>query len=251
MQKFDNPFLEVRKERLFTADQTPSSRYAVFLTDDEADGAEYEVGTVSENYNLVPNEEVHQTALDVLNRSELEYEASTSRFDGKKYTQRWLMPTLQVEPRKDDIVQISLDLVNSYDGSTTFGLMFNAQRLACVNGMMVDHQLGGYKFRHINQDNYQEQLQQAADRIIALNNALPGFTNKIQAMIETPVDREFTQNMFKHLKFGPSLIGQIYQAIEEDNVWGLYNACTQALTEKDSFRGDAINRQVGKFLIAA
>ena len=126
-QQFSDPFLPVSKSQLFTSDGTPSSRQSVILQTEEG---QIEVGNVSEGYQLVPNEAVYDIALDVLSRSELAFNDAGQIFDGKRYRQRWILPELTAEPRKGDLVQIAFDLVNSYDGSTTYGLAFNALRLA-------------------------------------------------------------------------------------------------------------------------
>ena len=91
-QQIDDPFLPVRKEQLYTSDNRPSSQYSVMLKQEE--GQEIEVGHVSENYQLVPNETVHQIALDVLSRSNLGFDDACMIFDGKRYRQRWVIVLL-------------------------------------------------------------------------------------------------------------------------------------------------------------
>ena len=93
---FTDPFLPVRKTRLFTSDNRPSSRFAVMLDDGQQ---EHEVGSVSELYQSVPNETVHDIALDVLARSCLSFTEEGVIFDGKHYRHRWILPELSVEPK--------------------------------------------------------------------------------------------------------------------------------------------------------
>jgi len=150
-----DPFLPVSKVPLYTSNGSLSSRQSVILQ--TAEGP-LEVGNVSENYQLVPNKAVHTIALDVLSRSELAFEDGGQIFDGKRYRQRWILPDLSVEPRKGDIVQLALDIVNSYDGSSLFGLSFNACRLVCENGCILDYFLGGFKFRHYGHDDFVTEL---------------------------------------------------------------------------------------------
>lgn len=38
-------------------------------------------------------------------------------------------------------------------------------------------------------------------------------------------------------------------AVEEDSLWGLYNAFTSVLTKQNNHRAEGINRQVGRFLL--
>ena len=39
----------------------------------------------------------------------------------------------------------------------------------------------------------------------------------------------------------------VYMAIEEDTVWGLYNAFTSTFSNLGSFRGEALNRQASHY----
>ncbi len=161
---------------------------------------------------LVTNEAVHDIALDVLSRSELTFDDAGQIFDGKRYRQRWVLPDLSAEPRPNDIVQIALDIVNSYDGSTTFGLAFNAQRLICTNGMMVDFMLGGFKFRHFGNDDFASELDAAANHVRGLTEQLGTLSSKLKHLIDTPIDRESIQAAFKVLNLHQTLQAQVIHA---------------------------------------
>jgi len=245
---FADPFLPVTKVPLYTGTGEQSSRHAVLL---EHEGQNIEVGVVSENYQLVPNEEVHGIALDVLTRTGMAFDDAGQLFDGKHYRNRWVLPDLVTEPRVNDIVQIALDVVNSYDGSTTFGLAFNAQRLICSNGMMLDFMLAGFKFRHLGNDNFSVELDMAAGQILNLAEQLDTLTQKLQALVDQSIDRKAIQSAFVKLKLPLKLQAEIFLGIEEDTAWGFYNAATGVLTKQDTHRADNINRQVSRYLLAA
>ena len=242
-----DPFLPVKKVPLYTEGGAKSLRYSVIL---DPQGENLEVGNVSGNYQLVPNKAVHTIALDVLSRSELAFEDGGQIFDGKRYRQRWIMPELSVEPRRGDIVQIALDLINSYDGSSLFGLAFNAQRLVCENGMMVEIMLGGFRFKHFGNDGFAQELDVAANHIRGLANQLEPLSQKLQHLIETPLDRESIQAAFTVLKLPQSLMAQVFMQIEEDTLWGFYNACTEVLTKNNTHRSEGLNRQISRFMLA-
>jgi hypothetical protein len=245
--QIDDPFLPVRKEQLFTSDNRPSSQYAVML---QQEGQEVEVGHVSENYQLVPNETVHQIALDVLTRSNLGFDDANMIFDGKRYRQRWILPDLSVEPKKNDIVQLSFDVINSYDGSTTFGLAFCAQRLVCTNGMMLDFMLGGFKFRHFGHDAFPEEMELAVNSLQNLSAQLEPLNSKLQTMIDQPVDRHYIQQAFTDLKLTDKMKANVFMEVEEDTAWGFYNACTHVLSRAGTHHSDNINRQVSRYMLS-
>jgi hypothetical protein len=233
---------------LTTPDGNQSSRYAVMLT---TDTGPMEVGTVSSNYQLVPNEIVCQVAEDVLSRTGMPFKDAGYVFDGKRLRYRWTLPNLTAEPRVGDIVHLTCDVVNSYDGSTTVGVMFNSQRLACGNGMMVDWMLGGFRFRHINKPDFAEELQAAAERVQRLGEQLEPFSRKLGALVDAPVNRADIQRTFRDLNIPMSLRAEVFDAIADDDVWGLVNGFTDVLTRKSSHTADNTNRKVMRHLLAA
>ena len=245
-----DPLAPVEKVPLVTQDgMTKSSRYAVML---DPQGINREVGIVSEGYQLVPNDVVHGTALEVLHRASMKCEEGGLIFDGKRYRQRWILPGLEVQPKPGDVVRLTLDAVNSYDGSTLFGLAFNATRLVCSNGLMVDFLLGGFKFKHYGGNGtFEHELQQAARRVTSLAAFLPPLTDRLKSLVDRPMHRQHIQQAFKDLQLPRSIQADAFMAIDESTAWGFLNGCTDVLTRLNTHRADNLNRQIVRHLFAA
>ena len=242
----DTPYLPVVKTPLFTQDGSQSNRMSVILDPEQL---AMEVGTVSNDYKLVPNQDVEQAAVDVLERTELPSELSSLYFDGKHFRKRWILPELSIEPRVGDFVQVAIDAHNSYDGSSTFGLAFNLQRLVCGNGMVVDFQLGGYRFRHYGSDSFEDELEAAGAKIMNLASRLECIVPRLRDLTDTPLTRAETQTVFRDLSIPKTTQAKVYQKIEEDNWWGLYNAFTDVLTRKNTYHSQLQNRQVSRYFL--
>lgn len=241
-----DPFADVMKVPLYTSGGMQSSRYAVML---DPQGQNVEAGIVSGDYQLVPNQTVCDIATDVLDRTELDYQTVKHLFDGRKFQQRWVIPELQAEPEVGDIVRVAVDVINSYDGSTTFGLAFNAQRLVCSNGMILDFLLGGFRFKHYGNEHFQDELSQAANRIRELGSRMVQLTSSLRQMIQTPIERQDIQDAFRTLELPKTYAADVFMALDGDNQWALYNAFTDVLTKQESFRAENWNRQVSRQLI--
>jgi len=240
------PYLPVFMTPLYTRAGVPSSRVSVIL---DPDNLAMEVGTVSADYKLVPNEDVAEAAASVLKKTGMPSELSSLYFDGKHFRKRWVLPDLTIEPRVGDFVQVAIDAHNSYDGSSTFGLAFNLQRLVCGNGMVVDFQLGRYRFRHYGSDSFEQELEVAVDRILGLTGRLDVILPRLCDLTDTPLTREETQTVFSDLSLPKSTQAEVYQRIEEDNWWGLYNAFTNVLSHNNTYRSDLLNRQVSRYFL--
>ena len=242
----DSPYLPVVKTPLYTREGVQSNRVSVILDPEQL---AMEVGTVSADYKLVPNQDVEQAAEDVLELTGLPSEVSGLYFDGKHFRKRWILPDLSIEPRVGDLVQVAIDAHNSYDGSSTFGLAFNLQRLVCGNGMVVDFQLGKYRFRHYGSDSFEQELEVAVDRILDLTDKLDTLLPRLRSLTDAPLSREGTQTVFRELSIPKTAQAEVYQKIEEDNWWGMYNAFTDVLSHNNTYRSDLLNRQVSRYFL--
>ena len=240
------PYLPVYMTPLYTRAGVPSSRVSVVL---DPDNLAIEVGTVSADYKLVENEDVEQAASNVLQKTGMRSEVSSLYFDGKHFRKRWILPDLSIEPRVGDFVQVAIDAHNSYDGSSTFGLAFNLQRLICGNGMVVDFQLGGYRFRHYGRESFEQELEVAGQKILELTGKLDTILPRLQSLTDTPLSREETQLVFNDLSLPKSTQAEVFQKIEEDSWWGLYNAFTDVFSRSNTYRSDQLNRRVSRYFL--
>jgi len=238
-----DPFLPVAKVPLLTGGGDVSSRCAVVL---DPEGEAQEVGVVSADYTLVPNQKVHDLAVEVLERSELAKEPVRTLCDGKRYQQSWRMPSMTVTAGLGDVIALTVEAFNSYNGSMNFGLAFNAQRLVCENGMTLDFLLGGFRFRHFGNRDFDRELEGAKEAILGLADKARLLEPVLAKMVDTPVSRSELQEIYGSLSLGQGLIAQSFLGIEEDTEWGVYNAITDVLTRQESFRAQDINRQVSR-----
>ena len=244
-----DPFAEVTTMPLLNSRGEISSRQSVIL---DPEGAHQEVGVVSREYQLVPNRKVQEIALDILERSRLNFEEDSLLFDGKHYRQRWVLPDLSIEPAPGDVVRLALDIVNSYDGTRRVSVSYNAQRLVCSNGMMLDYFLGGVRFKHIGDRDFETELQGAADSIHLVQDRLSGLLSAFQQMINTPVDVPFLQKTYSNLRLSNALVAGSLLNLETGELhrWGLYNAITDILTRQASLHAENINRQVTRWFVS-
>lgn len=246
-----DPFAPVAKVQLQTPDGQSSSKYAVML---ETPEEPVEVGVVGPDYQLIENSLVVDMARDILERSfGGEYEDRGLIFDGRKFRQRWVVPVTQVDvnPSVGDVIRLSVDVMNSYDGSTTLGLEFNAERLVCTNGMRVASILGGFRFRHYGGNGrFQDELNGAVRKLQNLGDGMERLGAACGRLINAPLTRSDTQKVFSDLKVPNALAIQAYQAIEEDTRWGLYNAFTHVLTADKSFANENWNGRISDYFLA-
>lgn len=234
----------VTKEQLQTAGGLKSSRYAIII---DPERTRQEVSVVSADYQLIPNRMARDVGLDILTRSNLKFEERSLAFDGRHYRQRWVIPQFSIEPREGDLVNLGLDVVNSYDGTTPFSLSFIAERLQCMNGMVVDFILGAFRFRHWGENGkFKEELEEAVSTLSMLGDNSEKLLPGIDRMIQTKINRPGMQNTFKQLDLTDNFIGPVFMKIDGETEWDFYNAFTRVLSDKNTIRNDNLNRHISR-----
>ena len=243
-----DPFLPIQRVPLFTPAGVQSSKWAVVL---DPQGAHEEVGIVSDEYNLVENARVVETAERILAEGALEATRGKTLFDGRRFRQRWVLGQHTFEAQPGDIVALTLDAWNSYDGSARFGVAFNMQRLVCSNGMVVDQLLGGFRFRHnhAHGEVFDGEVEQAVERLQQLSHNIHLLAPKFQTMTRQKLSIAGIQRVFSDLEVPRPLVSDVFMELEGSRAWDLYNAFTHVLTRQESFGAEHTNRRVTQYFL--
>ncbi|MDP8205121.1 MAG: DUF932 domain-containing protein [Candidatus Electryonea clarkiae] len=247
MQNTFLPFAPVELQPLQTPDGNKSSRQSVVL---DPEGERFEAGVVSNDYRLIPNADVVQVAEDILKQSQLEYNDHQTMFDGKRFRRRYVVNQLQGEVRVGDTVAVVMDARNSYDGSSTFGLEFNAMRLVCSNGLQISFMLGGFRFKHWGDRDFESEMLNASENLLKVQNRMQVVMPLLTEMTRKRIKRVDIQQFFQEAKLPITVQAKIFNSIEEDNRWMLYQAATDVLTKQESFSAENLNRRVSQYFLS-
>ena len=242
-----SPFAPVELQPLRRTNGDRSSRQAVVL---DPKRSALEVGIVSPDYKLVKNSEVVQVAEDLLANTGMAFDEHQTLFNGKKFRQRYLLSQASGEVKVGDTVAVTLDAVNSYDGSTTFGLEFNAIRLVCSNGMMLSFMLGGFRFKHWGSQDFDHEMRVAARQLGRVGDRLHMVLPMLTELTRKRMKRADIQRFFAETNLPITTQAKVFNAIEEDTKWGVYNAATDVLTKQEKFSAENLNRRVSQYFLS-
>ena len=241
-----NPYAEIRKVPL-DYQGVQSSAYSVQTHDvnKKTDMLEWnEVGTVGNNYLLVPNEDVRDMALEIADQTGLTFDTDKTYFDGKRYVHSLIAKDNSIgEVEVGDDIGIGFQMWNSYDGSTSLGFRMMLYRLICTNGMMSKVNLSKYRFRHsIGSDDWKNELETVAHSIKSAsrgdNNSVHAMINRFKILNNQDLDLDSLANIrFNHIADIPnqlwgSIIDRFLQK-EGPTGWQFLNAATDELWHKD------------------
>ena len=108
-----------------------------------------------QDYHLVRNEDIYPKYEDALKRSRLDLTdmrvEDEIAFDGGRSIRTYHFPAHQVEIGKagsNDMVDLQLRVLNSYDGAYAFKSIVGAYRLICSNGMVIGNKFAETYGKH-------------------------------------------------------------------------------------------------------
>jgi hypothetical protein len=178
----------------------------------------------------------------------------TIRIDGEGERMRttYRFPSVNVEIRKGDMVNPTVELFNSLDRSWKNSIIIGAFRLICTNGMTIGETFGKFKKRHLRSldfeeaqsvlENGVEKIQQQAIEWKGWSNvqlSVKEVENTITALKLTNKEKELLMEeeeastqlsiedwmLFKELEMRPEMV-------ERMNKWTFYNIITQFATHQ-------------------
>jgi len=217
----------VNFKKLMTEDGTPiNDRRAVVDLD-----TGNVLGVVSPRYKIVRNSELLKAVQPAIEDLRLNTDPIISHArDGAITYFKFLGEKHQGEVRKGDIVRFGLEFFNSYDGSTPVGFHIIAERLVCINGLVVPKSIRELHVRHSAgasvegfRDNLVEffpQVKSVVELWKKWNDVQP---SKLQ--LEETMDGLFSD---KHQK---TFLERFESSSNQDrNLWGFYNILTHYTT---------------------
>mgnify|MGYP003131460389 CR=1 FL=1 len=180
-----NPYTQVRKVPLFYGGVQSNAFSVQIEQEDNRINRWKEVGNVSNNYLLVPNEEVKDMANDVITDTGLDWEPLKRFWDGKRYMDSYICKSETTAVKPGDDVGLGISFWNSYDGSTALSFRLFMVRLLCTNGMLSKHFFHTYRFKHDkSNENYYKEITNVSDIIANSGDKVADMTRNLTKLDE-------------------------------------------------------------------
>ena len=239
-----NPYSPIRKVPL-DYQGIQSNAFSVQMEREDKEGIRKykEVGTVSNNYLLVPNTEVIDMAVQIADQSGINFTEDKTFFDGKRYITSYIAKDDSIdEVAVGDDVSIGFQMWNSYDGSTSLGFRMMLYRLVCLNGMTSKINLSRYRFRHNpTSENWEEEIENVAHSLKSAsrgdNNSVHTMINRFKSLNESSIDMFSLEKIRKEYinDIPTQLWGSVMDRFldkENRTGWDFLNASTDELWHK-------------------
>mgnify|MGYP003113153356 FL=1 len=252
-----NPYTPIEKVPLFTNDGSMQSKmYSIkmdvpYETDSGLYTKPYECGVVSEQFMLIPNEEVREFADALTNDLPGEWRTGKEIFDGSKYmmTQVCNNGFATHELAVGDNVSMGLMWRNAYDMTCSLSFDMFVNVLSCLNGMVHKKWFNRFRFRHTpNNSNWAEVIGEAKQTIVQAADTMPELVDNLNRLNNIKVN---TTGRLKSVRYhlGKDVLGYtqwgkvVDRLIDEPpangvdhTLWDVTQACTHTFwnSNKDS-----------------
>jgi hypothetical protein len=205
------------------------------------------LGVVSESYGLVTHRQALEPALDLLAGAGFAFKHVALKNDGA----RLVIEAVNIQNEiviNGDAHFPKIQLVNSYDKSTSIKFNFGFYRLACLNGMMVNNEDFNFNFstrHHSDADNTvdrwkkailnEEWIEQYRMALEILNK--PIDRQKAVEVLGLVFDADLKKNPLenRNVKRAAHLMvygsGQAHDPSRRLTAWDVYNGVTETLRE--------------------
>jgi hypothetical protein len=251
-----DPFAPVRLAPLAQQSKTTSVLQAVIATCRAADGTERDeiVGHVDKNYKLITNQQVVNTARDILSRAfpEAELKSDRTLFDGRQFDMRWPLPVDATVNcgGKAFIIHVTGSACNSYGGSLPGGLALNACAQVCTNGFVVRDRLGNFAFSTVEADSaeYEAHIEHIA-REVADKSRWETVTRLFNGMAVSPFEENTMEELRRAIDLPDVLFVEIMHRITGETEWDFYMAATAALRDDPTFVKERWNRRISRYFL--
>lgn len=243
---------EVVREPLFTADRTATGHDAIIRTDTGK-----VMSVVSKQYQLL----THKTAWEKANQaiSGIGYGMELKKLDVNKAGTKMFLhmaSPLGYDLGGGDVINPTLVLINSMDGSTMFGFKIGAFRLVCSNGMIRGIAFQNISMRHTSGSDFGGIIDAAGAAMRNFNEeSIPRWQRMMKR--ELPKSPELIVNDFQNSKMAiPDKVnkGVLNRLVEYGarTSWDLYNHYTHVLShdyqssvERTMYISGAVERVLG------
>lgn len=185
---------------------------------------------MTEDYKMVTNKELIDTAIPLLKPHKAELIEAVSFGEGARSVWRWRIPGIDIKIAEGDILNPEIIIKNSYDGTVQVHVLAGAFRLVCSNGLIIGVTLGNMNFKHNVNNKNLESLDEAIQKTI---DHSMNVGDKFELLSDTKLDEKHIISLVELFPFQMSeFLVEYLIAKAPKNYWDLLNCATYLATHK-------------------
>ena len=219
-------FKDVVTHNLGTHDKNGRRGYKLIVREDTGEV----LSCMTDEYKLITNDEIINKAMPVIeNRGGILVE-ERSFGNGSRNSWQWKFPEVEVDVGGGDLLNPTINIANSYDGTSQASAIAGAFRIVCSNGLVIGVTFGKGKAKHsiFSEKNDFEEI--IGSVIGSVENT---FKTDFPLLIDTQINKNDVVELIK--LFPETHTESLFRYIithEPKTYWDLLNAATWVATHE-------------------
>ena len=198
------------------------------------------ISCMTNEYNLIKNEQVIDIASPIMNKYDAELKEVRTFSEGARSQWTWNFPNSTVDIGGGDMVNPTVTIRNSYDGSLEASATAGAFRLVCSNGMVIGIVLGRSSVKHSIWTKDVD-FEKIISSVVKKTGAI--FTKDFPLLAETKVKTEDIASAIKMFpeQYTDTVVNYML-GNEISTYWDLLNAATWVATHNMKRKVEATHK---------
>ena len=160
------------------------------------DDNKFGLGVVKGRFEIINNPEAFTFFDTIVQDRQAEYKSYAEIDGGRKVIITAKTPKI-ADVRKGDPIQSEIKLINSFDGSTSFQVIFSVLRLVCTNGMTRKSKESVISIRHTK--NKDARMQDAYKILMGANASWEIFLTECRTLAQKALDAQMVNQFISDL----------------------------------------------------
>ena len=229
--ELEQTYFPIREERVFTKSGLETKRKAIIREDTNK-----VLGVVSEQYKPIPNRDLFGGVEETFGRLNMNFQIKKLFTNERRTYVTYDFPETKVDIGKngiEDLVNMRLEVINSYDASHKVWLQLGGFRWVCENGLFV-----GTSIMEVSQKHFQglaipeicSKIKDSSD--IYLNKVQPKWQlwNTTEVENDSDIIKRIEKKGFPRKYF--DIVNAMWMTEKNRTVWNLYNSFTYVTTHR-------------------
>ena len=187
------------------------------------------ISCMTNEYKLVSNDSIIETANPILKDCNAKLTECKTFGNGARTMWTWTIPDVSVDVGNGDMVNPTITLKNSYDGSLQLHILAGAFRIVCSNGLVIgttiSNKMNKHSIHNVNLDKLEESITDT------INTVEDVFVNDFPILTETEIKPKYTKELIEMFpSFTMEALTQYLLTNKPKTFWDLLNAATWVAT---------------------
>ena len=196
---------------------------------------------MTDEYKLIQNNDIYETASDVMNGMDAELTEVESFSNGAKTQFKWTLKGTKVDLGDGDVVSPEITLKNSYNGQWGLHILAGAFRFICSNGLVIGTVISRKNYKHSVYNMDLKDIEPSIQETVLATKGI--FNDDLPKLKDTKVKEKHLVELIEMIPSNQmEAFTQYLMKDKPKNYWDLLNSATWIATHSMKRSNEATHK---------